>query len=113
MNPLRLAIVRWLLPLLAGLSFALTLPVTAQAQEGNGRGARQGGFPGGYPGGNAGNPGGYQGERRRGGDGMQRVPANDPQQFQRPGQMSPDERRALRRDIHDASRDVYRRQPQP
>jgi hypothetical protein len=52
-------------------------------------------------------------EAERGPPQQQVDPARDPQrqEFVPPGRMSPEERRQLRRDIHDAGRELYRRNP--
>ena len=114
-----------IMPVLAGvvlLAAALPQIVAAQAQEDGSRFGRSGGRQGQYQGAQQGaqqqgaQQGGQQGDRRgaeRGRSAPESAPRPPPDAagFQRMGQMSPDERRALRREIHDVGRDVYRTPP--
>jgi len=119
------------MPVLAGvvlLAAALPQLAAAQAQEDGSRFGRSGGRQGQYQGAQqqgAQQQGGQQGAQqqgaqqgdRRGAERGRGVPESAPRPppdaagFQRMGQMSPDERRALRREIHDVGRDVYRTPP--
>jgi hypothetical protein len=93
----------------------VALPPLAYAQQGQGQ--QRGGPPGygGPPPGYGGPPPGYGGQsgynnprRMDGGGDQQRRDEHRQRDMDRRQQMSPDDRRDLRRDIRDHGRDVYR-----
>jgi len=116
MPVLNVRLVRVLLAvmLMAGGLCATVVAPLAAAQEGPGRFGRSGPPPDAPPGygeeSRRGPPFGRRGDE--GAQDARRVPGPaGPGHYQRTGQMSPDERRALRREIHDAGREVYRPGP--
>lgn len=114
MRSLNVRLIRLLMPAIvamAGVLLGAAAPMVHAQQDGQGRFGRAQPGPQGDGGERRGPPGRRGGEQRQDGA-AETGPRGPGPAYQRTGQMSPDERRALRREIHDVGRDVYRPGPQ-